>query len=439
MTLFATLIPAILLCMQAGIGFRLQEQFFAHRMNRCIAFASGIFLYLAGGLTGSYYLGRQGYYFLYSILQQGIFILLLILFFRGNLWNRASMASVFCASYVFILNGVIETASLLGMFLPAGWQSWTDFLLNLSCLGAALIPWYAFRRIRLRPDIYSVQACQLLFFVMCGLMLLTDIVYHGITHGVIMISYTGHPEVFNLYISELLTHAECIILSVLSLAMALGLPAGLNRIIRQSVSEQLLNTQITHYQALLEEHKKQTDLRHDLKNHLLVLSRLTDQGESEQISAYLKAMHQEAYTPSGNICTGNIIADAVIDIKEQAARARNISFTCELALSGQLPLEDFDLCVVLGNLLDNAIKAAGQIPDAEKRSVILQAKSVKRNLLLEIKNTAADTARLKQFDIADYGTGLHNVRNIVEKNNGVMEITFADPFFCVSVLVPCKA
>lgn len=79
---------------------------------------------------------------------------------------------------------------------------------------------------KLRPDTFTRQICQLLFFLMCGLMLLTDIVYHGITHGVIMISYIGMPEAFNSYVSELLTHMECVILAFLSLAMALCEPAS---------------------------------------------------------------------------------------------------------------------------------------------------------------------------------------------------------------------
>ena len=436
MTFLTTITSSIGLCLQAGITFWLQAHFFSHRFNRRLAVLSGMILYLTVSMAASYTLARQGWYLLYSILRQGSLILLLILYFQGRLWHRASLAAILCASSEFADNALVEMLSLVCMFLPAKWQTFSVLFIDLFYPVATLFLWYAFRHMHLRPDIFTRQICQLLFYTMCGLMLLTDIVYHGITHGVIMISHTGQPEVFNPYTSELLTHTECIILSLLSLSMSLCLPAALNKIMKQALSEQIQRTQIAHYQTLLEEHQRQVSLRHDLKNHLLVLESLTQQGELQKISAYLKTMCQETYTATGNIYTGSLTADALIHIKEQTALARNISLTCEMRLPKQMPLEDFDLCIVLGNLLDNAIQAASQIKDDKERRIFLHAQTVKRNLLLEIKNTVADKTVLTHFGTDHYGTGLHNVKRIIEKYNGVMDISLNDSLFCVSILLP---
>lgn len=431
-----TLAGSIGLCLQTAVTFRLQKHFFSSTRNRYLALLSGMILYLTVSLAGSFTLSAQGYYFLYSILRQCFLILLLTLFFRGSLWNRATAAVILCVCFELTVNVFGEILSLTGMLFPVSWQTFTDLFIHLSYPIAAFSLWFAFRHINLRPDIFSRQICQLLFFILCGLMLLTDIVYHGITHGVIMISHIGQPEVFNPYTSEILTHIECIILSLLSLAMALCLPAVLSRIMQQTVSEQIHRAQIAHYQTLLIEHNKQVSLRHDLKNHLLVLNRLTSQGELDKIGEYLKAMCQETYNATGDIHTGNLTADALIDIKKQAALAENISFTCELLLPGELLLEDFDLCIVLGNLLDNAIQASGRIPEPKDRRIILRAKTVKRNLLLEIRNTTADEPTLRHFGFENYGTGLQNVKNIIEKYHGVMDISLEDSQFCVSILLP---
>lgn len=92
-----------------------------------------------------------------------------------------------------------------------------------------------------------------------------------------------------------------------------------------------------------------------MKNHLLVLNQLAGQRELDKISEYLKSMCEETCKNTGNIHTGNLTVDALIDIKKQAALAENITFICELKLTEQIPLEDFDLCIVLGNLLDNGM------------------------------------------------------------------------------------
>ncbi len=436
MTFLTTITSSIGLCLQAGITFWLQAHFFSHRFNRRLAVLSGMILYLTVSMAASYTLARQGWYLLYSILRQGSLILLLILYFQGRLWHRASLAAILCASSEFADNALVEMLSLVCMFLPAKWQTFSVLFIDLFYPVATLFLWYAFRHMHLRPDIFTRQICQLLFYTMCGLMLLTDIVYHGITHGIIMISHTGQPEVFNPYTSELLTYTECIILSLLSLSMALCLPAALNKIMHKTLSEQIQRTQIAHYQTLLEEHQRQVSLRHDLKNHLLVLEGLTQQGELEKISEYLKAMCQETYKTTGNIHTGSLTADALIDIKEQAALSKDISFTWEISLPKHLSMEDFDLCILLGNLLDNSIQAAGGIPDEKERRIFLQAKPVKRNLLIEIENTVAKESSPPHFGTEHYGTGLQNVKHIIEKYNGVMDISSDTSRFCVSILLP---
>lgn len=436
MTFRTIMIDGIGLCLQAGIIYRLQENFFSPQRNRYLGSVSCMLLYLMTSLTASYTFSQQGWYILYSILRQGSLMLLLTLFFQGGLWHRASLAAILCVSSEFTINALGEILSLISMFFPAQRPTYSALFVSLSYPLAAVILWFIFRRMKLRPDLFSEQICRLLFFIMCGLILLTDTVYHGITHGVIMIAHTDWPEVFNPYTSEVLTHIQCIILALLSLSMALSLPAALNRIMQQALSEQIQRTQIAHYQTLLEEHRRQVNLRHDLKNHILVLERLTEQGALDQISGYLRSMHQETYKATGNIHTGNLTADALIDIKELDALARNVSFTCELQLPKQLPLKDFDLCIVLGNLLDNAIQGASCVPDGQRRHIILQSWTVKRNFLLEIKNTATNESGLLHFGTDQYGTGLHNVENIIEKYNGMMDISYESSLFCVSILIP---
>ena len=99
-------------------------------------------------------------------------------------------------------------------------------------------------------------------------------------------------------------------------------------------------------------------------------------------------------------------------------------------------MEDFDLCILLGNLLDNSIQAAGGIPDEKERRIFLQAKPVKRNLLIEIENTVAKESAPPHFGTEHYGTGLQNVKHIIEKYNGVMDISSDTSRFCVSILLP---
>lgn len=118
MTFWTTIASSMGLSLQAATAFRLQGDFFSCRANRYPAFLSGMILYLTVSLSASYTLGRQGWYFPCSVLRQGCLILLLILFFQGSLWHRASLAAILCVSSEFTGNALGEFLSFISMFFP---------------------------------------------------------------------------------------------------------------------------------------------------------------------------------------------------------------------------------------------------------------------------------------------------------------------------------
>ena len=100
--------------------------------------------------------------------------------------------------------------------------------------------------------------------------------------------------------------------------------------------------------------------------------------------------------------------------------------------------KDF-FCVVLGNLMENAIEAAYK---TDEQYLSLDLRQHKNLLLLTIKNSYCGPLReeegiffSKKADIANHGYGLKNVKRIVEKYNGVMEISHTDSIFCVDIML----
>ena len=97
-----------------------------------------------------------------------------------------------------------------------------------------------------------------------------------------------------------------------------------------------------------------------------------------------------------------------------------------------LAADEYDLCVIFGNILDNAIKAAGNAKDEQFVSVRTEA--VKNSLVINVKNSAEYLP--DRFDVQNYGTGLMNVRRTVEKGKGIMEIQTNSGYFEISILLP---
>lgn len=96
-------------------------------------------------------------------------------------------------------------------------------------------------------------------------------------------------------------------------------------------------------------------------------------------------------------------------------------------------IDEYDLCIIWGNILDNAIKAAEV---SEERNILVQAGIVKRNLIINVKNTMVPDGRQKAFGMDDWGTGLTNVNKIVQKENGIMDIEIKGAVFDISIMLP---
>ena len=191
--------------------------------------------------------------------------------------------------------------------------------------------------------------------------------------------------------------------------------------------------EIRRYQELLEQYRKQADIRHDLKNHLISLSALAGHEEWDKLKEYLLKLCNAGMIGEEDIETGNSVVDAIVNTKKQAARQKNIKFDCSVTISKPLIIDEYDLCIIWGNILDNAIKAAEV---SEERNILVQAGIVKRNLIINVKNTMVPDGRQKAFGMDDWGTGLTNVNKIVQKENGIMDIEIKGAVFDISIMLP---
>lgn len=167
-------------------------------------------------------------------------------------------------------------------------------------------------------------------------------------------------------------------------------------------------------------------LRHDMKNHILALQALLRKGDWEEADRYLESMQDFMTNPSEYITTGNESVDSLLNYKLQ--RAKEILRTVEVrvCIPEKLALHSFDLNVVLGNLLDNAVEAACRTEEKLLRAEISLEKGI---LYINIRNSCQGIADGKarhlettKEDASEHGIGLGNVRRIVEKYHGEMDL-----------------
>ena len=278
-----------------------------------------------------------------------------------------------------------------------------------------------------------------------GIVLLWDLIDLCAGHGILL----RGGDHLNPYYNELFSHTGMCVLSILCMCGAGFYMFGMDRIDIEQKQKNQYRSQVVFYQMLEEQYRNLEHLRHDMKNHIIGLQRLIDNQEWDNMTDYIHKMADFGGIDCADDMTGKSIIDALLYYKksnlqnsftESSSQASDPSETdsicweCDVHLPSDCPINDFDLCVIFGNLLDNALEACQKMPIGSNRFIKVHAHVVKKCLLIEVANSMA------QSRIRKDGIGLRNVRETAKKYNGTLQITTQNNIFRVSVLLapaPC--
>lgn len=274
---------------------------------------------------------------------------------------------------------------------------------------------------------YWMLTASLLFIV-----LIFDIVNWGASNGIMVVSNASGAEYWDIYYNQIFSNIGICLLAALSMCIAAGLVFGGNKIYVEQRQKEQYFSQIAYYKMLQEQYAQMERLRHDMKNHVLSLYGLWDSREYEKAGSYLRKMLERGNIASADEVTGNKAVDALLYYKCRQAKEKNIGWECDVQIPQACVMDEFDLCILFGNILDNALTACGKIEDEEHSFIRIMSKCVKKCLLIVAENTTnmQDIKEMKQ------GTGLFNIRDTVQKYHGVVKTKVENHCFEISILIP---
>lgn len=127
----------------------------------------------------------------------------------------------------------------------------------------------------------------------------------------------------------------------------------------------------THYQEVENMYRQMRGWRHDYRNHIQTVRVLAENGDLEAVKKYLDGLELDLNTVDTVIKTGNAMADAILNSKISLARSKQIEVHVDAHIPVKLKMSELDLCVILGNLFDNAIEASLKLPENERMIRVL--------------------------------------------------------------------
>jgi len=195
----------------------------------------------------------------------------------------------------------------------------------------------------------------------------------------------------------------------------------------------LLELQASSLRRYVEEAKlsyeKTKSFRHDIKNHMTVVKELLKNEKMEAALQYVEEMEDLTADISFPVSTNHPVLDILLGNKLGIAEENRIEVQCSMIVPYPCGISDTDLCIILGNALDNAVSACNRISNGNQKYIHVTGKVQGDFLLMEIENSCTGRGVVRP------GTGLTNIRTAVEKYHGAMEIRTEGEKFVLSVLV----
>jgi len=216
----------------------------------------------------------------------------------------------------------------------------------------------------------------------------------------------------------------------------------LSKQIDKRIQEYQSTLTTTHYNEVENMYKEMRGWRHDYKHHMGVLKSYAEAGDLERVINYLTELDEDLSKTDRQLKTGNKMTDAILNSKISLAKDKDIKVKAEVQILTALTTPEIDLCIILGNLFDNAMEASLALPE-EKRMIRIYM-TMKRNNQLYIsftnftatKKQIKENGRFKTTKGAGYGFGLVRIDHIVERHSGYINRNSEDGAFSTEILLP---
>ncbi|MEA3423921.1 MAG: GHKL domain-containing protein [Bacillota bacterium] len=197
---------------------------------------------------------------------------------------------------------------------------------------------------------------------------------------------------------------------------------------------------INQYKQIYSSQETIKAMMHDWNNHLSVIENLVKEKNFPNLNKYIENIVKE----KGKTCTiytENLELDSILNFKQQQAIENEITCNIEVKIPEILELNAYDMTVLLGNLFDNAIEASEECKENSKRiSVVI--KYSKGRLFLQMVNSFENriiwNKGLPTTDKSkkeDHGIGLKQVKRIVDKYSGNLEVIAENNEYNVNILL----
>ena len=231
---------------------------------------------------------------------------------------------------------------------------------------------------------------------------------------------------------------------ILLLLLAAGLALIVRRLINRSAEKRVAAYQNElmerHYREVENMYRQMRGWRHDYHNHMQSVKAYLAEENTAGAQAYLDRLETDLDQVRLLFDTGNLNVDAILNAKISLALEREIPCHYKATIPKQLSVSDIDLCVILGNLIDNAVEACRDV-EPKSQFLRLYIAPMKQQFYISVSNATNELVRKLDEDYisrkrGDHGHGLKRIDVMVEKYGGYINRKNEPGVFVTEIMLP---
>ena len=201
--------------------------------------------------------------------------------------------------------------------------------------------------------------------------------------------------------------------------------------------------QANKYSQISSAYRNTRSILHETKRHFFYIQECAGQQDYERILDYLKTAMVNMENSYNRVNTGNLVIDSFLSNHLSIAAKESIQYETNIQISpDRIPVDDYNLSIILGNLLDNSLKECSRSMAPDPGFVKVEMRTTEREFGIHIVNSARNVNEKHNKNDLEYqlfhGYGIENVKNITTHYNGSYDMLQKENMYDVVVIIPIQ-
>lgn len=201
-----------------------------------------------------------------------------------------------------------------------------------------------------------------------------------------------------------------------------------------NINQKMLHMEEQHYQDLQKKNNDLRAFRHDYNYHITSMQALARHDELDKLKRYVENL-SDIQEQTSYLSTNHPVADAILNYFHEKC-PETVEFQIEGKLPEQLFVSDSDLCIILSNLLRNAVEAVEKLSADRQPIIRLSVSANTEYMSILIENSSEyypehpiEELQTSKNDSLNHGFGIKNIQECIRKYHGTLDLHYKAGIF----------